>query len=294
MSWIGHLVNAVSLGVVYGLVAVSVGLVFGVLRQVNLAQGEVIALGAYSLWMTRDLPVFARIIICIAVCVAMSLVIQVIIFRPLRGASALTTLIVTFGLSYALEGVWTIVFGTNGQPVSMLSSLNQVVVGGNVGLRWITLIELGVGGIFFAVLVLVLYGSKIGVMMRATAEDFRTARLVGVRIDRVVTLAFVFGGVSAAMVAILFTVQTPLVTPTLGFNLITLGLVGTVLGGIDRLGRATAGGFVVGFVNSILGAVVPQELLVFLPMLTFMFVIVVLVLRPAGLFTPKGSNLERV
>jgi len=128
MSWIGHLVNAVSLGVVYGLVAVSVGLVFGVLRQVNLAQGEVIALGAYSLWMTRDLPVVVRILVCIGVCVAMSLVIQVIIFRPLRGASALTTLIVTFGLSYALEGVWTIVFGTNGQPVSMLSSLNHALV----------------------------------------------------------------------------------------------------------------------------------------------------------------------
>jgi branched-chain amino acid transport system permease protein len=294
MSWVGALVSAISLGIVYGLVAVSVGLVFGVLRQVNLAQGEVIALGAYSLWMTRGLPVVASIAICCVVCVAMSLVIQVAVFRPLRGASALTTLIVTFGLSYALEAVWLIAFGPNGEPVSTLSSLNSVIVGGQVGLRWIALIEIGAGGLFFLMLVLVLYRSKIGLMMRATAEDFRTARLVGVRIDRVVTWAFAFGGLSAALVAVLMTVQSPLVTPSFGFTLIVVGLVGVVLGGIDRLGRATAGGFVVGFVNSILGSIVPEQQLVFLPMLTFLFVIVVLVLRPAGLFTPKGSIVERV
>ncbi len=294
MSWVSDLVNAISLGVVYGLVAVSVGLVFGVLRQVNLAQGEVIALGAYSLWMTRGLPVAASIAICCVVCVAMSLAIQVAIFRPLRGASALTTLIVTFGLSYALEAVWLIAFGPNGEPVSMLSSLNSVVLGGSIALRWITLVEIGASGLFFTGLVLILYRSKIGMMMRATAEDFQTARLVGVRIDRVVTWAFVFGGLSAALVAVLVTVQSPLVTPSFGFNLIVIGLVGVVLGGIDRLGRATAGGFVVGFVNSLLGAVVPEQQLVFLPMLTFLFVIVILVLRPAGLFTPRGSIVERV
>jgi branched-chain amino acid transport system permease protein len=294
MSWVGDLVNAISLGVVYGLVAVSVGLVFGVLRQVNLAQGEVIAFGAYSLWLTRGLPLVVRIAICCAVCVAMSIVIEVAVFRPLRGASALTTLIVTFGLSYALEGIWLIAFGPNGEPVSMLSSLNNVVVGGRVGLRWITLVEIGVGGLFFAVLVLILYRSKIGMMMRATAEDFRTARLIGVRIDRVVTWAFLFGGLSAAAVAVLVTVQTPLVTPTFGLNLIIVALVGVVLGGIDHLGRATAGGFVVGFVNSLLGSVIPEHQLVFLPTLTFLFVIVVLVLRPAGLFTPKSSSVERV
>lgn len=294
MSWVGALVNAVSLGVVYGLVAVSVGLVFGVLRQVNLVQGEIIALGAYSLWMTRGLPIVVSIAVCCVVCVAMSLLVQVAIFRPLRGASALTTLIVTFGLSYALEAVWLIVFGPNGEAVSTLSSLNGVIVGGQVGLRWITLVEIGAGALFFTLLVLVLYRSKIGMMMRATAEDFRTARLVGVRIDRAVTWAFAFGGLSAALVAVLMTVQSPLVTPGFGFNLIVIGLVGVVLGGIDRLGRATAGGFVVGFVNSILASIVPEQQLVFLPMLTFMFVIVILVVRPAGLFTPKGSMLERV
>ncbi len=130
--------------------------------------------------------------------------------------------------------------------------------------------------------------------MRATAEDYKTARLIGVKIEQVVTVAFVFGGLSAAIVAILATVQTPLVTPDFGFNLIVVALVGVVLGGIDSLGKATAGGFVVGFVNSLLGAVIPEQQLVFLPTLTFLFVILVLLLRPAGLFMPNRASVERV
>ncbi|MHB1509747.1 MAG: branched-chain amino acid ABC transporter permease [Acidimicrobiales bacterium] len=294
MSALGDVVNAISLGVVYALIAVSVGLVFGVLRQVNLAQGEVIAFGAYTLWLTRSLPVALSIFVCVAVCIAMSVVIQFVIFRPLRGASPLSTLIVTFGLSYALEALWLIVFGPNGNAVSGLGVLNDTVIGGQLDLRWITIVEIGVGALLFAFLFLILYRTNLGMMMRATAEDFRTARLVGVRINRVVTWAFVFGGMSAAVVAVLVTVQNPLVTPTFGLNLIIVALVGVVLGGIDSLGRATAGGFVVGFVNSLLASVLPEQQIVFLSMLTFLFVIVVLLLRPAGLFTPRGSSVERV
>ncbi|MBV8995254.1 MAG: branched-chain amino acid ABC transporter permease [Pseudonocardiales bacterium] len=157
-----------------------------------------------------------------------------------------------------------------------------------------TLTEIGVGALLFALLSLVLYRSNLGMMMRAVAEDFRTASLIGVRINRVATWAFGFGGLSAAVVAVLLTVQTPLVTPTFGLNIIIIALVGVVLGGIDSLGRATAGGFVVGFVNSLLGSVLPAQQIVFLPMLTFAFVIVVLLLRPAGLFTWRSSNVERL
>lgn len=294
MIALGDLVNALSLGTLYALIAVSVGLVFGVLRQVNLAQGELIALGAYTLWMARNLPAGVAIVLCFAVCIVASLLLQMVIFRPLRGASPLTTLIVTFGVSYGLEALWLIVFGPNGNPVSTLSSLNNAAVGGQIGLRWITLVEIGVGAVLFGLLFLVLYRTDLGVKMRATAEDFQTARLVGVRIDRVVRWAFFFGGVSAAVVAVLTTVQTPLVTPSFGLTLIIVALVGVVLGGIDRLGRATAGGFIIGFVNSIVGSVLPEQQLVFLPSLTFLFVIVVLLVRPGGLLTPRGSGVERV
>ena len=109
-----------------------------------------------------------------------------------------------------------------------------------------------------------------------------------------VTWAFVLSGASAAVVAVLATVQTPLVTPTFGLNLIIFALVGVVLGGLDHLGRATAGGFIVGFVNSLLGSILPEQELVFVTSLTFLFVVVVLVVRPAGLLAPRGADVERV
>jgi|SRR5579871_825257 len=294
MTALGYIVDAVSLGAIYALIAVSVGLVFGVLRQINLAQGEVIAFGAYSLWLMSGLPAWLAIVLCFAICIASSLLLQVVIFRPMRGASPLTTLIVTFGVSYGLEALWLIVFGPNGNPVSVLSGLNNTAIGGQVALRWITIVEIIVGAALFAGLYLVLFRTSLGVRMRASAEDFRTARLVGVRIDRVVTWAFVLSGVSAAVVAVLSTVQTPLITPSFGLNLLIVALVGVVLGGIDRLGPATAGGFIIGFVNSMLGSVLPEQSLVFLPSLTFLFVIVALLVRPSGLLAPRGSSVERV
>ena len=294
MNALGYFVDAVSLGALYALIAVSVGLVFGVLRQINLAQGEVIAFGAYSLWMMRTLPTWLAIVLCFGVCIAGSLLLQVTVFRPLRGASPLTTLIVTFGVSYGLEALWLVVFGPNGNTVSMLTNLNDTVVGGSVDLRWITLVEIGAAGVLLAGLYIVLFRSSLGIKMRAVAEDFRAARIVGVRIERVVTWAFVLSGVSAAVVAVLATVQSPLVTPSFGLSLIIVALVGVVFGGIDRLGRATAGGFAIGFVNSLLGSVLPEQQLVFVTSLTFLFVIVALVLRPAGLLAPRGADVERV
>jgi branched-chain amino acid transport system permease protein len=291
---VGYLVDAVSLGALYALIAVSVGLVFGVLRQINLAQGEVITFGAYSLWLMRTLPAWLAIVLCFGVCIAGSVLLQIAVFRPLRGASALTTLIATFGVSYGLEALWLIVFGPSGNTVSILTNLNDTVVGGAVALRWITLVEIGAAAVLLAGLLLLLFRTPLGLRMRAVAEDLRAARLVGVRIGRVITWAFVLSGASAAVVAVLSTVQTPLITPTFGLNLIIVALVGVVLGGLDHLGRATAGGFVVGFVNSLLGSVLPEQQLVFVTSLTFLFVVVALVLRPAGLLAPRSAQAERV
>ncbi len=294
MNVVGYLVNAISLGALYALIAVSVGLVFGVLRQINLAQGEVITFGAYSLWLMRSLPTWLAIVLCFVVCIAGSLLLQVAVFRPLRGTSALTTLVATFGVSYGLEALWLIVFGPSGNTVSMLTSLNNTVVGGAVALRWVTLVEIGAAIVLLGGLLLLLFRTSLGMRMRAVAEDLGAARLVGVRIGQVVTWAFVLSGASAAVVAVLATVQTPLVTPTFGLNLIIFALVGVVLGGLDHLGRATAGGFIVGFVNSLLGSILPEQELVFVTSLTFLFVVVVLVLRPAGLLAPRGADVERV
>jgi branched-chain amino acid transport system permease protein len=177
----------------------------------------------------------------------------------------------------------------------VLAPLNRTAIGGELDVRWITLVMLAAGGALLAGTALVLNRTSIGLQMRAAAADFRAARLLGVRADAVIGFAFVIAGVLAAAVAILLTAQRPLVTPGFGLEVVILALVGVVVGGIDRLWTATLGGFTIGFVTSVLGDVLPAEERVFLPSFVFLLVIVVLLVRPGGLFARPGQTaVERV
>ena len=289
------IIDAIAVGALYALVAVGLGLVFGVMRLINFAYGEVITAGAYSLYVTRNLPLSVSIVICFAVCVAMSLLIEEIAFRPLRGASPATTLVATFAVAIALEAVWLIAFTPQGKTADLLASLNQSATHGSVHIRWLTITELAAGLVLLGGTALILARTTIGLQMRAAATDFRAARLLGVRANRVIRFAFVLAGVLAAVVSLLLTVSQPLVTPTFGLDVTILALVGAVLGGIDRLATATAGGFLIGFLISFLGDELPSSLSSFSTSFTFGVVILALLLRPAGLFAPLGqSSVDRV
>jgi len=289
------IIDAIAVGALYALVAVGLGLVFGVMRLINFAYGEVITAGAYSLYVTRNLPLSVSVVICFAVCVAMSLLIEEIAFRPLRGASPATTLVATFAVAIALEAVWLIAFTPQGKTADLLATLNQSATHGSVHIRWLTITELAAGFLLLGGTALILARTTIGLQMRAAATDFRAARLLGVRANRVIRFAFVLAGVLAAVVSLLLTVSQPLVTPTFGLDVTILALVGAVLGGIDRLATATAGGFLIGFLISFLGDELPSSLSSFSTSFTFGVVILALLLRPAGLFAPLGqSSVDRV
>jgi branched-chain amino acid transport system permease protein len=289
------LINGLALGALYALVAVGLALVFGVLRLINFAQGELITAGAYSLNLTANLPLVLSIVICFAVCIGLSVLIEKIAFRPLRGAAPVTTLVATFAVAFALEAVWLIAFGTNGKPADPLSSLNTIAIHGSLDLRWVTIVEVVAGAILLGTTALFLSRSNIGLQMRAAASDFRTARLLGVKADSVISLAFVIAGVMAAVVALLFTVQQPLVTPTFGLDITIIALVGAVVGGLDRLWSATAGGFAIGFATSVLNDVLPASQQKFQTAWVFLLVIILLLVRPGGLFTPRRrTTVERV
>lgn len=289
------IIDGVALGALYALVAIGLALVFGVLRLINFAQGELITAGAYSLHLTSSLPLVASILICFAVCIGLSVALERIAFRPLRGATPATTLVATFAVAFALEAVWVIAFGTQGKPADVLSTLNQVAVHGSLNLRWITIAEIGAGVILLGGTAMILGRTNIGLQMRAAAADFRAARLLGVRTNLVISFAFVIAGVMAAVVALLFTVQQPLVTTTFGLDITIIALVGAVVGGVDKLWSATAGGFAVGFATSVLDDVLPASQLRFVTAWVFLLVIILLLLRPAGLFAPlRRSTVERV
>jgi branched-chain amino acid transport system permease protein len=295
VSVLQSILDGVALGAVYALVAVGLALVFGVMRLINFAHGELITAGGYALALTAAFPRIASIAITILVCLALALLMERLAFRPLRNASPATTLVATFAVAFALQGVWLIAFGPEGRTADVLATLNQRAIEGDLDVRWITLVMLGVGALLLGGTALLLGRTTIGLQMRAAAADFRAARLLGVRADTVISFAFVLAGLLAAAVAILLTAQRPLVTPTFGLEVTILGLVGVVVGGIDRIGTATLGGFAIGFLTSVLGDALPADQRVFLPSFVFLLVILVLLLRPSGLFAPPGkSAVERV
>ena len=289
------IIDGLALGALYALVAVGLALVFGVLQLINFAQGELITAGAYSLYVTSSLPRAASIAICFVVCIVLSVAIERIAFRPLRGAAPATTLVATFAVAFALEAVWLIAFGTNGKPADPLYTLNQIAIRGGLDLRWITIVEVVAGLMLLGGTALMLNRTNVGLQMRAAAADFRTARLLGVRTNAVISFAFAIAGLMAAVVALLFTVQQPLVTPTFGLDITIIALVGAVVGGLDRLWTATAGGFAIGFATSVLNDALPASQQRFETAWVFLLVIVLLLIRPAGLFAPLGhAGAERV
>lgn len=290
--------DAVALGAIYALMAVGIGLVFGVLRLVNFAYGQLVMAGAFTLAFTSGWPVAASVAACVGVVVALSLLMEVAVFRPLRGQSSAVMLVTTFAVAFLLQAVALIVDlrnGTLGEIAISISGLNEAITVGGVQIRKVTIVAVAVALLALVLLALLLTRTTIGLHTRAAASDFRTARMLGVRANRVITFAVVVSGLLAAAVAVLLTVQLPLVTSDFALRDTIVVLVGVVVGGIDRLWTATLGGFAIGFASGVINGLLPTDKTVYLPAVVFGLVILVLLLRPAGLFAwGRRTTVERV
>ena len=287
-------VDAVALGSLYALVAVGVALVFGVLRIVNFAHGELITAGAYALVLTDEHGSTVAILVCFAVVIVLALLMDRAL-RPLRGYGPATVLVATFAISFLLQSIALLAFGAQGNNVSVLPGLNRAAHVGGLDIRWVSIVSIAVTVTLLVATGLLLNRTSVGLQMRAAATDFRAARLLGIRTDLVIASAFVIGAVMTACVSILLTVQTPFVTPRFGAAILIPALIGVVVGGIDRLGTATLGAFAIGFATSALGDLLGSAQRVYLDAYVFLLVIVVLLVRPAGLFTPlRRATVERV
>jgi branched-chain amino acid transport system permease protein len=292
------LVDAVGLGAVYALMAVGIGLVFGVLRLVNFAYGQLIMAGAYTLAFTSNWPIVASVLACFGIVAALSFAMERTVFRPLRTQSPAVMLVTTFAIAFLLQAVALILDirdGTIGEPAVSLAQLNQVVTIGGVDVRKVTILAVAVATGALGLLALLLGKTTIGLQMRAASSDFRTARLLGVQADRVIGVAVLLSALLAATVAIILTVQFPLVSPDFALKETIVVLVGVVVGGIDRLWTATLGGFAIGFATGVINGALPTDKTVFLPSAVFALVILVLLLRPAGLFAGgRTAVVDRV
>jgi branched-chain amino acid transport system permease protein len=202
-------------------------------------------------------------------------------------------LVATFAVAYLLQSIALLAFGSLGSIATSLAPLNQPWDIGGVLIRKISIVSIVVAIGCLALLRLLLDRTSVGLHMRAASMDFLTARLLGVRANRVISGAVLLSGLLAAVVAVMMTVRTPLVVPSFALSDTIVVLAGVVLGGLTRPVPATLGGFAIGFVSGLLGGALPTNQSQYLPTFVFAAVIVVLLVRPNGLFI-RGGAVERV
>jgi len=287
--------DATALGGVYALMAVGIGLVFGVLRLVNFAYGQLVMAGAFSLALASQWgwPQWAGIALCFAVVLALSMAMDRLVFRPLRGHSPAVMLVATFAVAFLLQSIALLWFGPLGKIATSLAYLNRPITISHVDIRKITIVAVVVAALCLVALALLLERTTVGLHMRSSSMDFQTARMLGVRANRVIAMAVLVSGALAAVVAVMLTVQNPLVTPDFALRDTIIVLAGVVLGGMNRPIPATLGGFAIGFASGLLGGALPTNQSQYLPTFLFAAVILVLLVRPGGIFT-RARVVERV
>ena len=290
-----NIADGFALGSIYALMAVGIGLVFGVLRLVNFAYGQLVMAGAFALALAAQWgwPVWAGILLCFAVVLALSVLMERLVFRPLRGHSPAVMLVATFAVAFLLQSIALLWFGALGKIASSLASLQTPWVIGGVEIRKIAVVAVAVAAGCLLLLTLLLERTEIGLHMRASSMDFATARMLGVRANRVIGIAVLVSGLLAAVVAVMLTVQSPLVTPDFALDDTIVVLAGVVVGGLNRPIPATLGGFSIGFASGLLGGALPTNQSQYLPAFIFVAVILVLLVRPRGLFD-FSKTVERV
>jgi branched-chain amino acid transport system permease protein len=286
-------IDAISLGGLYALTALGIGLIFGVMRLINFAHAQLIMIAGYATLLLFTESAALAVLGAIVAAVLLALIVERTAFRPLRGADPAVLLIASFAVALLIEKTIIMVVGSRPKGVDFLPALAGRLDIGGIRLQLLQIVTIIVSILLLAATTWFLKATKLGLEMRAAAENFRMAEVLGIRANRVIATAFAISGLLAAAVACLYVAQTGLVQPRMGLQLVIIAFVGTVIGGLGSLPGAAFGGFLVGVVTILLQALLPPELRVFREAFLFLAVTAVLLLRPQGIMPGRGLK-ERV
>jgi branched-chain amino acid transport system permease protein len=277
-------VDSISAGALFAVLALGLALLFGVMRLLNFAYGELIMVGGYTMYYAQDLGVVPMILITIAMVVIVSVLMELIAFRPVRHAPPLTLLITSFAISFGLQQLAFMTVAKGAQkgvsPYPWLSDQHDIV-----GIRFsnLEILTLLIAAALLIGMTMLLKRTTIGIQLRASTEDYQMAQLVGVRGNRVISAAFAITGFLAAVVCILYVLRTGALSATMGVTPLLIAFVGGAIGGLGSLSGAALGGFTLGFLVNGVQASLPEELSAYALMFVFLGVIAILVVAPNGL-----------
>jgi branched-chain amino acid transport system permease protein len=292
--YVQQLLNALSLGGLYALLALGLGIVFSILNLINFAYGELVAIGGYTMFFLLTKGVSWTIVIpaTLFAVIAGSILMERVGFRPVRGASPATLLLTSFAISTILQHSFLITVSPRAQGVPTPGWMSEVISFGSYTIPSVRLLTLGATALCLVGLLFFLRRFDYGIAMRAAAKDFVTVRLMGIRANAVVTLAFGISGALAGVVALLYVARNGVVDPTMGFSLLLKAFIAVVIGGLGSLIGAVIGAFLLAFIEVGLQALLPTNALVFRDALAFALVILLLLFRPEGLMGSRQEGLR--
>lgn len=277
------------LGGLYTLLAIGIALVFGIMRLVNFAYGELIMVAGYllALAFTFHWGLAAAIVLALGAAVVVALLQDRTAFRPIRGASAETLMVTSFAVSFMLQALAQMISGAKPKGVdNPIGTLSAPSIAG-VSIDLLSLLTFVGCAACIAALALFLHGTTIGVQMRAAAEDFTMVRALGIPANRVIAVAFALSGAFAGVAAVFLTARTGSIDPTSGVAPLLIAFVVTVLGGLGSLVGAAMGAFVLAGLTVIVQAVLPPAISPFRDALAFAVLLLILLIRPQGLIGRK-------
>lgn len=277
------LIDALALGGLYALIAIGITLTFTVMGMMNFAQGEFIMLPAYALFVLAGLPFAVAVGGALAAGIAIAVIVERVAFRPVRNADLAAQLVTSLAVATILQNAVSASVDARAQSVATPAVLSESSQVGALSVPNLEILTLALTAIVLGGLGWLLYRTRVGLEMRAAAENFEMARLLGVRADRVVTIAFAISGALAAIAGVLIVMQTGQVSPTMGLTPVLVGFIAVVIGGFGRIFGAVIGGLVLGVLSSLLGTYLPDGLVPFRDAIVFSLPVVILIVRPQGL-----------
>ncbi len=288
MSFLSYLINGISLGSIYAIIALGYTMVYGIARMLNFAHGDIIMVGGFAIFTavsTMGLPPLIGILIGVVVCTVLGVVIETIAYRPLRGASSLAVLITAIGVSYLLQNIALLVFGSNArQFTSVVNVPSLKLAGGQLSVSGVTLVTIATCIIIMVSLTTFIKKTKIGQAMLAVSEDKGAATLMGINVNRTIAITFAIGSALAAVAGALLCSTYPSLTPYTGSMPGIKAFVAAVFGGIGSIPGALIGGVILGVIENLSKAYISSQLS---DAIVFAVLIVVLLVRPTGILGKK-------